>query len=136
MLLLQVLQTMKQVQKTIESKKFENYNVLIDRRNFYDQPINNLIKQYDEVRKVSTGHGNDYTTGCLLDYAYFKDNYRLIAIDLSKQKALDADPRAVQQIVFQGVAGGADNTKIRLYTILEKSKETVLEFYKGTAKVL
>ena len=136
MLLLQVLQTMKQVQKTIESKKIENYNVLIDRRNFYDQPINNLIKQYDEVRKVSTGHGNDYTTGCLLDYAYFKDNYRLIAIDLSKQKALDADPRAVQQIVFQGVAGGADNTKIRLYTILEKSKETVLEFYKGTAKVL
>ena len=136
MLLLQVLQTMKQVQKTIESKKIENYNVLIDRRNFYDQPINNLIKQYDEVRKVSKGHGNDYTTGCLLDYAYFKDNYRLIAIDLSKQKALDADPRAVQQIVFQGVAGGADNTKIRLYTILEKSKETVLEFYKGAAKVL
>ena len=136
MLLLQVLQTMKQVQKTIESKKIENCNVLIDRRNFYDQPINNLIKQYNEVRKVSTGHGNDYTTGCLLDYAYFKDNYRLIAIDLSKQKALDADPRAVQQIVFQGVAGGADNTKIRLYTILEKSKETVLEFYKGTAKVL
>ena len=56
--------------------------------------------------------------------------------NLSKQKSLDADPRAVQQIVFQGVAGGADNTKIRLYTILEKSKETVLEFYKGTAKVL
>ena len=53
--------------------------------------------------------------------------------NLSKQKSLDADPRAIQQIVFQGVAGGAGNTKIRLYTILEKSKETVLEFYKGTA---
>ena len=82
------------------------------------------------------GYGDDYTTGCLLDYAYFKDNYRLIAVDLSKQKALDADPRAIQQIVFQGVVGGANNTKIRLNTVLEKSKETMLEFSKGTAKVL
>ena len=67
---------------------------------------------------------------------YFRDNYKLIVVDLSKQKALDADPRAIQQIVFQGVVGGENNTKIRLYTILEKSKETILEFYKGTAKVL
>ena len=66
--------------------EIKNYNVLIDGRNFYDQPINNLIKQYDEVRKVSTGQGDDYTTGCLLDYAYFKDNYKLIAVDLSKKK--------------------------------------------------
>ena len=86
-----------------------------------------MIKQYDEIRKVSTGCGDDYTTGCLLDYAYFKDNYRLIAVDLSKQKALDADPRTIQQIVFQGVAGGAAGTKTRLYTVLEKSKETILE---------
>ena len=71
----------------------------------------------------------------LVDYAYFKDNQNLIAFHLSKQKALDADPRAIQQIVFQGVVGGDDNTKIRLYTILEQSKETVLEFYKETAKV-
>ena len=79
---------------------------------------------------------DDYTTGCLLHYTYFKDNCRLIAVDLSKQKALDADPRAIQQIVFQGVVGGANNTKIRLYTILEQSKETMLEFSKGTANVL
>ena len=72
----------------------------------------------------------------MLDYAYFKDNYRLIAVDLSKQKALDADLRAIQQIVFQGVVGGNDGIKIKLYTILEQSKETVLEFYKGTSKVL
>ena len=91
--------------------EIKNYNVLIDGRNFYDQPINDIIKQYDEVRKVSTGYGDDYTTGCLLDYAYFKDNYRLIAIDLSKKKALDTDPRAVQQIVFEGVVGGDNNTK-------------------------
>ena len=94
-----------------------------------------MIKQYDEVRKVSTGPDDDYTTGSLLDYACFKDNYRLIAVELSKQKALDADPRAIQQIVFGGVVGG-DNTKKRLYTILEQSKETVLEFHKGTAKLL
>ena len=72
----------------------------------------------------------------MLDYAYFKDNYKLIAVDLSKQKALDADTRAIQQIIFQGVLGGDDNTKIRLYNILEQSKEIVLEFYKGTTKVL
>ena len=72
----------------------------------------------------------------MLDYAYFKDNYKLIAADLSKQKALDADPRTIQQIVSQGVVGGDNNTKIWLYTILEKLKETILEFYKGTAKVL
>ena len=116
--------------------EIKNYNILIDGRNFYDQPINDLIKQYHEVRKVSTGYGDDYTTGCLLDYAYFKDHYRLIVVDLSKQKALDVDPRATQQIVFQGVAEGANNTKIRLCTILKQSKETMLEFSKGTAKVL
>ena len=95
--------------------EIKNYNVLIDGRNFYYQPINDMIKQYDEVRKVSTGHGDDYLTGSLLDYAYFKDNYRLIAADLSKQKALGANPR---------------------YTILEQSKETALEFCKRTAKLL
>ena len=116
--------------------KIENYNIEIDGRNFYDQPINDSIKQYDEVRKISTGQGDDYTTGCLLDFAYFEKNYRLIAVDLSKQKALDADPRAIQQIVFQGVVGGVVGTKIRLYTILEKSKETILESAKGTVKVL
>ena len=130
MLLMQVLQIMKQV--LIERLR----NVLNDGRNFYDHPINDLIKQYDEVRKVSTGHGDYYTAGFLLDYAWLKENYRLIAVDLTKQKALDADPRAIQQVVFQGVSAGADNTKIRLYIILEKLKETVLEFYKGTAKVL
>ena len=116
--------------------KIDNYNIEIDGRNFYDQAVNDSIKRYDEIRKISTGQGDDYTTGCLLDFAYFENNYRLIAVDLSKQKALDADPRAIQQIVFQGVVGGDAGTKIRLYTILEKSKETMLEFSKGKAKVL
>ena len=91
--------------------EIKNYNVLIDGRNFYDQPINDLIKQYDEVREVLTGYGDYYAASCLLVYAYFKDNYKLIAVDLNKQKALDADPRAIQQIVFQGVVGGNDGTK-------------------------
>ena len=84
--------------------KIENYNIEIDGRNFYDQPINDLIKQYDEVRKVSTGQGDGYTTGCFLDFAYFKNKFRLTAADLSKQKVLDADSRAIQQIIFIGTA--------------------------------
>ena len=72
----------------------------------------------------------------MLDYPYFKDSYKLIPVDLSKRKSLGVDQTAIQQIVFQGVVGGVNNTKISLYTIFEKSKEAVLEFYKGTAKVL
>ena len=85
----------------------------------YDQPINDLIKQYDEVSKVTIGQADDYLTGCLLDYIYFKSNCKLTAINLSKQKALEDDPRAIEQIVFQGVAV----LKLRLYTFLEKSKQ-------------
>ena len=121
---------------------------MIDGRNFHDQPINDIIKQYDKVWKVSTGYGDDYTTDCLLDYAYFKDNYRLITLDLSKQKALDIDPRAIQQILFQGVVGGANNTTIRLCTIrtikrnnarlFQRNNKSVLTTYKwlNTAKLL
>ena len=72
-----------------------NYNVLIDDRNFYDQPTNNLIKQYNKIRKTAAGQGDDYTTGCLLDYQYFRYHHQLNAVDFSKQKELDADPRAV-----------------------------------------
>ena len=71
-----------------------------------------------------------------MDYAYCKDSYRLIAADLSKQKGLDANPKAIQQIVFQGVVGGANKATKRLYTILKQSRETILEFPKRTAKVL
>ena len=99
---------------------------------FYDQPINDQIKKNDEIRKIATGKGDDYTTGYLLDYQYFKDRYKLIAVDLSKQKELDADPRAIQQIGFDGKL----ETNSQVCTVLEKSKETVLEFYRGTASVV
>ena len=82
-------------------------------------------------RKTATGRGDDYTTGCLLDYQYFKDHYQLIAVDLSKQKELDADSRAIQQIEFYMML----KTKSQVLTVLEKSKETMLEFYKGIEKV-
>ena len=91
----------------------------------------------DEVRKVSTEQGDDYTTGCLLDFAYFKDNYRVIASDLSKNKALDTDSRAIQQIIFTGkIKSAVANTRVIIYYILEQSKETTLQFSKGTTKVL
>ena len=86
--------------------------------------MNELIKQYGEVRKTTIEQGDGYTTLCLLDYANFKDKYKLIAVDLSKQKALNADSRAIQQLSFEGIA----RQNLRLCT--------VLEFYKGTAKVL
>ena len=89
-----------------------NYDLLIDGRNLYDQPINNQIKKYDEIRKTATGQGDDYTTWCFLDYQYFKDHYQLIAVDLSKQKELDADSRAIQQIEFHGML----KTKSHVYS--------------------
>ena len=98
--------------------EIKHYNVQIDGKNFFDQPTNNDIKTFENIRKSATGQGDDYTTGCLLDYPYFKENYKMIAIDLSKQQALDVDPRAIQQINFTA------------------AKETVLDFSQGTVKVL
>ena len=96
---------------------------MIDGRNFFDQPINSMTKTYENIRKIATGQGDDYTTGCLLDYSYFKDHYKMIAVDLSKQQALDADARAIQQI------NRARNTTMLL--IIEEAKETVLDFSQG-----
>ena len=83
--------------------KIINFNVLIDGRTSYDQPINHQIKKHNDIRKTETEQGDDYTTGCLLDYQYFKDHYQPIAVDLRKQKELDADSRAIQQIEFYGM---------------------------------
>ena len=107
---------------------------MIDGKNFFDQPINSDLKTYDNIRKIATGYGDDYTTGCLLDYTYFKDYYEKIAIDLTKQQALDADPRAIQQINFMVNLDRAGNTIT--FFIIEEAKETVLDFSQGTTKVL
>ena len=79
--------------RTVEIK---DYNVMIDGRNFFKQTINNDLRAYDNIQKIATGQGDDYTTGCLLDYPFFKEYYKLIAIDLSKQQNLGADPKAIQ----------------------------------------
>ena len=107
--------------------KIENYNIEIDGRNFYDLAINDSIKQYNEIRKISAGQGDDYTTGCVLGFAYLKKKNRLIAVDLSKQKALDADSRGIQQIIFTGkMKSTVANALVIIYYNLEQSKETTL----------
>ena len=75
--------------------EIKNYNIMINGENFFDQPIKNNKVTYENIRKIATGQGDDYTTGCLLDYSYFADTYKMIAVDLSKQQTLDADPRAI-----------------------------------------
>ena len=69
-------------------------------KTFFDQPVKNGLITHETIRKIATGPGDDYTTGCLLDYNYFKNYCKMIAIDLSKQQALDADPKAILQINF------------------------------------
>ena len=81
--------------------------------------------------EISTGQGDDYTTGCLLAYDYFNKYYKVIAIDSSKQQALDADPKAIQQINFTGNL----EQQAAIFFIIEEAKETVLDFSQGTVKV-
>ena len=118
----------------IPNVEIKDYNVMIDGKNFFDHPVKNNKVTYKNVRKIAIGGGDNYTTGCLLDDTYFKKYYKMIAIDLSKQQALDADPKAIQQINFAANLDRAGNT--RFYFILEEAKETVFEFSEGNVKVL
>ena len=85
---------------------------MIDGKNFLDQPINSMNKTYENIRKIAIGKGDDYTNGCLLNYLYFKENYRMIAMKLSKQQTLDADPGKIQHINFTANVDRAGNTTI------------------------
>ena len=114
--------------------KIKDYNVMSNGRNFFDQPIKSDLKRYDNIRKIGTGQGDDCTTGCLLDYPYFKKYYELIAIDLSKQQKLDADPKAIQQINFTGNLDRVEDST--MFLIIEEAKETVLDFSKRAVTVL
>ena len=116
--------------------------MIINGKNFYDQPIDSDVKWYEEIRKLTTGQGEDCTTGCLLDYDYFKINYRLIAVNLNRQKQLDADPKAIQQIELIGQLkrldddgntrdAGADQS-MSVLTVLEKIQERRFKFSQGT----
>ena len=115
--------------------EIKDYNIMINGENFFDQQIKNNKGTYENIRKIATGQGNDCLIQLyLLDYPYFMDTYKMIAVNLSKQQALDANPRAIQQINFTANLHRAGNT--RVYFILEEAKETILDFSQGTVKVL
>ena len=114
--------------------EMKDYNIMINGENYFDQPIKNSKVTYESIRKIVIGQGDDYTTGCLLDYPYFANTYKMIAVDLSKQQALDADPRAIQQINVTANLDRAGNT--RVYFILEEAKVSILDFSQGTVTLL
>ena len=107
---------------------------MVDGKNLFDQQVKNNKLTYENIGKIGTGQGDDYTTACFLAYIYFKHYCKMITVDLSKQQALDADPKPIQQINFTANLDTAGNT--RIYFILEEAKETVLDFSQGTVNVL
>ena len=106
----------------LRNVEIKDYNIMNDGKNFFNQPIKN------KKTKIATGQGNDYTTGCLLDYPYFKDSYKTTAVDSSKQQVLVADPIAIQQINSTAISDRAGNK--RIFFILEEAKEIILDFHK------
>ena len=109
--------------------EIKDYNVMFDGKIFFDQPVNSDLKTYENIRKVATGQGDDYTTGCLPDHSYFKENYKMIAIDLTKEQVLDADPRAIQQINFMTSLDRTGDTQT-CSLLLKKQRRLCLSFHK------
>ena len=109
---------------------------MIDGQNFFNQPVRNNLRTFDNIWKIAIGLGDDYTTGCLLDYNYFNNYYKMMAIDLGKQQALDADPKAIQKINFTGNLARHPVANITMFFIIEEVKEIILDFSQGTVKVL
>ena len=124
----------------------KNYHVIINGKNFYNQSIDSDIKRFEEIRKLTTRQGEDYTTWCLLDYDYIKNHYKLIAVALSRQKELDADPKVIQQIEFVGQLKEVDDNGTTTDTSndqsmfvlknVEKLEKASLEFSQGSVTVL
>ena len=113
-------------QHHLPSVEIKDYNVMIDGRIFLDQRIKNNLKSYNNIRKIATGQGDDYPTGYLLDYLYFKKYFKLLAIHLSKQQKLDADPKAIQQINVTGNLSRAEGAT--LFFIIKTVKVLDLDF--------
>ena len=101
---------------------------MIDEQNLFDQPVKNNLRTYDNIRKIATGQGDDYSTSCLLDYNYFNNYYKMIAIDMSKQLALDSDPKAIQQINFIEKLPWDGSTTTTMFFTIEEAKEITLDF--------
>ena len=111
---------------------------MIDEQTFFDHPVKNKLRTYDNIRKIAAGQGDGYTTCCLLDYNYLNKHYKMKTIDLSNQQAPDADSKTIQQINFSGnLNRGEDvNDNTTMFFIIEEPKETILDFSRETVKVL
>ena len=118
----------------VPNRSIDDYNVTIDGKNIFESQITRDDERgYENLRDVMLGNGDDYTVGSLIDYNYFKNTYKIIAVDLSKQDVLDAEPRTVQQIKFRGKRG-ANNCN--MIFIMEESKDTILNFTQGAVRVV
>ena len=129
--ILKVVQVTQDILLLVEIK---NYNVVIDGREFFDQPVKNTLITYDNIQNSVTGERHDYTTGCFLDYNYFDNYYKIIAIGLSKQQVLDVDPEAIQQISF--TVNLDRNGDAIMFFIFEEAKETILDFARRTVEIM
>ena len=112
--------------------EIKDYNIMIDGQNFFDQPIKNDLITCENIQNITTGQGDDYTTGYLLDYTYFKSCHTTITVNLSKQQALDADLKAIQQINVAANLGWDGNTT--MFFIIEEEKEAILDFSQALLK--
>ena len=106
----------------------KDYNVLIDGKSFFDLPVRNEAEAYEKIIEMS--NNNDYTTGNLLDFAYYKENYRLIAIDLRKQTKIND----LQQINFIGKIEN-ENNGVTIFFIIERTEETTFEFSQNSVNI-
>ena len=109
----------------------KNYNFMIDGQTFFDQPVKNNLKTYHSTRKIATGQEDDHITGCLLDYNYFKGYCNMITVYLSKQLALDTDPKKMQQISFTRNL----EKSAAVFFIIKEAKEAIVHFSQGTVRV-
>ena len=107
---------------------------MIDAKNFFDQLVKNDERTYDNIQKITNGQGDDYTVSCLLYYPHLKKHNEMISKYLDKQKELDFDPKAIQQINYTANLDRAGYTIMLL--ILQEVKETILYFSQRTVKLL
>ena len=130
------------IDRTVHTKyhfltvEIKDDNVMIDWQNFFDQPVKNDYRANDNMQKIAIGRGDEYATGFLLEYSYSKNYYKIIAVNLSKQRALDVDLKAIQQINFTGILTRDPNANTILFFIIEEAKQTILDCSQGTVKVL
>ena len=101
---------------------------MIDGKYFFDQLVKSNMRTSHNIQKIATGQGDGYTNRCLLDYPYFKDHYNMIAIDLSEQQALHADPKAVKQINLTGNLARDRNADATIFFVIKEAKVTILDF--------